>query len=168
MLSNPIMSSRLTSTLISLLIVTLIGCSAHQPLDHSPKSDTTDSTLNFVDINKFDKDLAASLTSSHNEVTVLFYTKVSPNKLPERIQQWISAAESSGGKVRVEHPPNEPSPRTILPLLSLLGTVYSALKDHLTPQPEIYTNAAKGRSVIIALERGSTGDLLVEKIQFIK
>ena len=154
--------------LISCLISSLIGCATKVSVDSQLQNGLVESKLNFVDISKFDKDLAASLSSELNEVNVLFYTKVSPNKLPDRIQQWISAAESAGGKVKVEHPPNEPAPRAILPLLSLLGTAYSAFKDRLAPQPEMYLNAAKGRNVVIALERGPTGDLLVERIQFIK
>ena len=164
----PQRTSWLRHALISCLMLCQIGCANKISLDSQTQNGLVDNKLNFVDISKFDKDLAASLSSDLNEVNVLFYTKVSPNKLPDRIQQWISAAESAGGKVKVEHPPNEPAPRAILPLLSLLGTAYSAFKDRLVPQPEMYLNAAKGRNVVIALERGPTGDLLVEKIQFIK
>lgn len=161
-------TARLFYALTSCLLCGLMGCATQVHLDRPAPGGAVESKLNFVDIAKFDKDLAASLSSNLNEVNVLFYTKVSPNKLPERIQQWISAAESAGGKVRVEQPPNEPAPRAVLPLLSLLGTAYSAFKDHLMTQPDLYLSAAKGRNVVIALERGTTGDLQVEKIQFIK
>jgi hypothetical protein len=154
--------------LISCLFFGLMGCATKVQLDGPPSTGAIETNVNFVDIAKFDKDLASSLSSDLSEVNVLFYTKVSPNKLPDRIQQWISAAESAGGKVRVQHPSNEPAPRAILPLLSLLGTAYSAYKDHLAHQHEMYLNAAKGRNVVIALERAPSGDLLIEKIQFTK
>lgn len=155
-------------TLISCLFFGLLGCATNVQLDSQPQTGAIQNPLNFIDIAKFDKDLASSLSSDLHEVNVLFYTKVSPNKLPDRIQQWISAAESAGGKVRVEPPSNEPAPRAILPLLSLLGTAYSAYKDQLAHQHSMYLTAAKGRNVVIALERAPSGDLLVEKIQFTK
>jgi hypothetical protein len=150
------------------LVFTIGACTPSIPLNPSAQSSVAEPQISFVDIGKFDKDLATSLSSDLAEVNVSFYTKVSPNKIPDRMQQWISAVENSGGKVRVEHPPNEPAPRSILPLLSLLGTAYSALKDRLAAQPDIHLNAAKGRNVVIALERSPNGDLLVNRIQFTK
>lgn len=160
--------TRSFNTLILCLMLSLIGCATKVNFDSFSQSGVAENKLNFVDISKFDKDLAASLSSDLKEVNVLFYSKVSPNKLPDRIQQWISAVESAGGKVKVEHPPTEPAPRAIPPILSLLGSAYSAFKDRLLTQPEMFLSAARGRNVVIALERGPTGDLLVEKIQFIK
>ena len=154
--------------LISLLAVSLIGCASQISPSTQPLSGPVENKLNFVDINKFDKDLATSLSSELDEVNVFFYSKVSPNKLPDRIQKWISAAEIAGGKVKVEQPANEPAPRAILPLLSLLGTAYSTFKDRQGHQDDLYLHSARGRNVVIALERGPTGDLLVGKIQFIK
>ena len=167
---HPISKTRalLLYALITCLMCGPMGCATRVQLDNPSQTGVLDNKLNFVDIAKFDKDLATSLSSDLNEVNVLFYSKVSPNRLPDRIQQWISAAESTGGKVRVDQPPNEPTSRAILPLLSLLGTAYSAYKDHLAHQQETYLSAAKGRNVVIALERSPSGDLLVEKIQFTK
>jgi len=161
-------ASRLIGMMIACLLFGLMGCASQVRQDSSPTREAVEKQLNFVDIAKFDKDLAASLASDLAEVNVLFYAKVSPNQIPDRLQQWISVVENAGGKVRVEQPPNEPTPRAIPPLLSLLGTAYSAFKDQFKAQPELYRSAARGRQVVIALERSPTGDLLVEKIQFIK
>jgi dihydroxy-acid dehydratase len=78
--------------------------------------------LSFIDIGNFDRELTASLNAPLDSVDVVFYEKVSPNKMPERLQKWISAVERSGGNVKVETPPNEPKPRSALTILSLLGT----------------------------------------------
>ena len=99
---------------------------------------------------------------------VVFYEKVSPNKIPERLQKWISAVERTGGNVKVESPPNEPTPRNVMTILSLLGTAYSATKNQVTLQPESFLLSTKGRNAVISLERGTNGELLVEKIRFVK
>jgi len=151
-----------------LVILTLVGCAATAPFHEPTKSSVPEPKLSFIDLAKFDKDLAASLSSDMHSVDVFFYEKVSPNKIPERMQQWISAVESSGGKVKVETPPNEPQAKSPLALLSLLGTAYSALKDQFTPPAATLLKAAQGRNAVISLERGPTGGLLVEKIQFTK
>ena len=144
----------------------LFGCAPTVPLQQTSSASTPERQLSFIDIGKFDSDLAASLSSNLPDVDVLFYSKVSPNNIPERLQKWISAAENSGGKVKVEYPSNEPTTRALPPLFSLLGTAYSLLKDKIHPQSDPNLNAAKGKNILIKLERSPSGDLLVEKIQF--
>ncbi len=149
-------------------ILTLFGCASNAPLHETSRISAPQSKISFIDITKFDKDLAASLSSDIQTVDVSFYEKVSPNKIPERMQQWISAVESTGGKVKVETPPNEPQPRSVFALLSLLGSAYSALKNQLPQPASTAFKAAQGRNAVISLERGPSGGLVVEKIQFTK
>ena len=144
----------------------LLSACASKSISESLQNDPVESKLNFVDIIKFDKDLARSLQSDLNEVNVVFYAKVTPNNVPERMQRWISSVENYGGKVQIQNPPNEPSPKGIFPLLSLLGTAYSVIKDRLNSQPDQHLSAAKGRNVVIELERAANGDLMVSKIKF--
>ena len=150
---------------LSLLLV-FSACSTPSPTALSvnePKQ-----KLSFIDIGSFDRELAESLNAPLDSVVVVFYEKVSPNKIPERLQKWISAVERSGGSVKIETPPNEPTARNPLSILSLLGSAYSAIKSQITPQPESFLSSTKGRSAVISLERGPSGELLVEKIRFIK
>jgi len=153
------------SIILSLLLL-ISACSTPSPTgtgSNEPKQ-----KLSFIDINNFDRELTASLNAPLDSVDVVFYEKVSPNKMPERLQKWISAVERSGGNVKVETPPNEPKPRSALTILSLLGTAYSAIKNQITPQPESFLSSTKGRNAVISLERGANGELLVEKIRFVK
>lgn len=164
---KPIFHLKTVVAVLAFLLLTA-GCTPSMPLNTSTQQNPAEQRLSFVDIGKFDRDLANSLTSDLPEVEVHFYNNVSPNKIPDRVQWWISAVENTGGKVKVENPANEPASRSILPLFSLLGTAYSTFKDKLFTQPNQYLNAAKGRNAVIELQRGPSGDLLVNKIKFIK
>ena len=153
-------------TIFLSLLLLVSACSTPSPTGQG--SDEPKQKLSFIDINNFDRELTASLNAPLDSVDVVFYEKVSPNKMPERLQKWISAVERSGGNVKVETPPNEPKPRSARTILSLLGTAYSAIKNQITPQPESFLSSTKGRNAVISLERGANGELLVEKIRFVK
>ena len=117
---------------------------------------------------KVDAELASSLNAPLDSVEVLFYERISPNKMPERLQKWISAIERSGGTVKINTPPNEPKPRNPIALLGLLGSAYTTIKSFVDAQPASYLSSAKGRNAVISLARSPNGDLLVEKIGFVK
>lgn len=151
----------------ALVCLLLQGCAAPPPHGNMPAS-AAQAQLTFIDIGRFDTELASSLSSGHPSVDILFYEKISPNKLPDRLQHWLTAVENSGGKVRVELPPQDPPSRSILTVLGLLGTAYSALKDYMAQQPPRIFQAAKGRDAVINLERGPSGELVVGKIQFVR
>jgi len=124
--------------------------------------------LDFIDIANFDRELTSSLSSHISSVEVMFYEKVSPNKIPERLQKWIAAVERSGGQVKIEAPANEPTPKFAMTILSLLGTTYLSIKNHIDSQPEDFLSSSKGRNAVISLERGTKGEVLVAKIRFVK
>jgi hypothetical protein len=148
------------------LMFCVIACST--ATQSSRVKDEPKQKLSFIDLANFDRELADSLNSEINLIEVGFYEKVSPNKIPERLQKWISVIEQSGGKLKIEPPPNEPTPKNALTILSLLGSAYSAIKDQSVSQGERLFTSVKGRNAVISLERGLNGELLVNKIQFTK
>ena len=154
-------------TIVLSLLLLINACSTPSSLtvlgENEPKKQ-----LSFIDIGNFDRELTNSLKGHLESVDVIFYEKVSPNKIPERLQKWIAAVERSGGNIKVETPPNEPTPKSAMTILSLLGTAYSTIKNHIASQPESFLSSTKGRNAVISLERGANGELLVEKIRFIK
>jgi hypothetical protein len=152
---------------LSLGILVFVSACAASP--HSVKVDSPPkATVTFIDVANFDAELASSLNAPLDSVEVLFYEKLSPNKMPERLQKWISAIERSGGTVKINTPPNEPTPRNPLALLGLLGSAYTTIKSFVDAQPASYLSSAKGRNAVISLARSPNGDLLVEKIRFVK
>ncbi len=124
--------------------------------------------LVFLDVAKFDRDLSASLVNPFEKVEVSFYDKVSPNNMPDRIQKWISTVDVSGGRIRVEPPPNEVTPKNPMILLSLISGLVNSVKVYSALQKEQTISPAKGRDVVIVLERNPSGDMVVSKVNFVK
>ena len=159
------MSTKLLN--ISILIVFLLfGCTiANVNLLESGQSNPN---LNFIDIAKFDRDMAASLADKYEAVEVKFYEKVSPNSMPERLQNWLSSVEKTGGRVDVYRPAGEPVSKDPFSLISLASTLFSALKSKaMVPFDKNY-DSAKGRNAIIQLERNKDGNVVVSSISFVK
>ena len=154
-------------TVIALTTV-LLGCAPRVPLTEPVAPASAQSKISFVDIGKFDRDLSASLLAQKTPVQIAFYEKVSPNQVPERLQKWISVVEAEGGKVLVEPPPNELVARSPLAAIGLLGSLISSLKSFAQFKSEQIYTAAKGKNVVIALERNPKGEVLISNIQFIQ
>jgi hypothetical protein len=124
--------------------------------------------VSFIDISKFDRELASSVDSPLESVDVVFYDRVGPNNMPERLQKWLSAVEKNGGVVRVVPPPNELAPRDPLALISLMGNLFNVIKNMTAINTDKVFETVKGRDAAIALERNATGELVVAKLQFTK
>jgi len=126
------------------------------------------STINFVDYAGFDRDLHSALKLQEPVVTVLMYDKVSPNNTPDRLQKWLNAVEKNGGKVEVDPPPNELTPKNPLALISLLGGLWNAIKASADLRDSQLTQSVKGHDAVISLERNEAGQVVVGKILFRK
>ena len=161
----------------------LTACASHVPLSSPSASNPSTSTpsiaspaqnsaplaaLSFVDLPQFDRQLSQSLNAGMPQVDVVFYEKVSPNQVPERLQRWLSAVERSGGKVRVTPPPNEITPKDPFFLLSLLGSLVSSIKGIAEVQSDLPLVSAKGRDVVISLERNARGEVIIGKMAFVR
>ena len=125
-------------------------------------------TLRFVDFAGFDRDLHSALKLQEPVVTVLMYDKVSPNNTPDRLQKWLNAVEKNGGKVEVDPPPNELTPKNPLALISLLGGLWNAIKASADLRDSQLTQSVKGHDAVISLERNEAGQVVVGKILFRK
>ena len=76
--------------------------------------------------------------------------------------------ERSGGKVRVTPPPNEITPKDPFFLLSLLGSLVSSIKGIAEVQSDLPLVSAKGRDVVISLERNARGEVIIGKMAFVR
>ncbi|WP_408597747.1 hypothetical protein [Limnohabitans sp.] len=148
--------------------VCLSGCETTAPASGMSRaaSAPVPSQLSFVDINKFDNDLHASLLAHPDMVSVVFYEKVSPNSTPERLQRWLNVVEKTGGKVDVEPPPGELVPRNPFALISLLGGLWNAIKMTTEVKQDSMLLAARGRDAVISLERNREGQVVISKVSF--
>jgi hypothetical protein len=153
--------------IISLCLVLLcVACSSPSvPLFEKAKPSPN---LGFIDIEKFDRDLAASFEEPLNSVDVIFYDKTSPNAIPPRMQKWISATEKTGGKITIEPPPNDLVPRNPVALFGLFGSLFSGAKFALDMRADLRLEKSKGHDAVIYLERNSQGEVVVAKIKFTK
>lgn len=147
-------------------LVTVVGCAV--AADAAVKS-TPAPSLIFLDVQKFDGDLAASLEAGLERVEVGFYDPISPNQLPERIQKWVSATQAQGGRLIVQAPPGEPTPKNPLALIGLIGSAYSSAKALISIQQERLLASAKQRDIVMMLERDpKTQAVKVGKVAFVR
>ena len=146
-------------------ILFVSACSSSPDLSSSSQPS---SELSFVDIGKFDKYLSASLTYKYDAVDVYFYQKVSPNQIPERLQKWISSVEQSGGRVSVEPPKGEVTPKDPFTIIGLIASMIGGAKNFAEFKTNKTYSAAKDRDAQISLERNGSGEVVVSKVHFAK
>ena len=155
-------------SLALILTCALAACTSNVPISVPVQPTASGQVISFLDIAKFDRYLSTSLQEKNVPVDVMFYDKVSPNKMPDRLQKWLSVVESDGGKVLVEPPLNELVAKNPFAALSLIGTLVSSLKNFVQFNSDRVYESAKGRDAVIALERNSNGEVLVTRIKFVK
>ncbi|MDD0815820.1 hypothetical protein PSQ39_14375 [Curvibacter sp. HBC28] len=120
----------------------------------------------FLDLPRFDTALAAALNAAQPQVDVTFYSKVSPNQLPQRLQKWLTAIEQSGGSLEVAPPPGDLAPRNPVLLLGLLGGLWSTLKAWGEIKESHMLQAAAGHHVTLQLNRSADGEIVIERLVF--
>ena len=179
MIHSPVFCERtmtkfFTFSFLSVALFSLAGCEtvpqqADRTVDQVSAAQTqASSTVRFVDFAGFDRDLHAALKLQDPVVSVVMYDKVSPNNTPDRLQKWLNAVEKNGGKVEVEAPPNELTPKNPLAIISLLGGLWNAIKASADLRDSQLTHVVKGRDALISLERNEAGQVVVGKILFRK
>lgn len=138
----------------------IVGC---QSVSLAPPKDK----LTFVDTQNFDSEFAASLANNKSPVSVDFYSPVTPNSIPPRLEKWMAMAETEGGKISVNQPPNELAPKDPLLLFGLFTGLWE-LASKLKGQKDSYSmeDSVKNRNVVISLDRNPQGSLYINKIIF--
>jgi len=142
------------------LLVFLVGC---QSVSLAP----TKENLTFIDTQNFDTEFAASLANNKAPVSVDFYSTVTPNQIPPRLEKWMALAETNGGKISVTQPPGEMAPKDPLLLLGLFTGLWDLI-GRVRGEHSSYSmdEAIKNRNVNINLARNSQGGLYIEKVVF--
>ena len=155
-----VVSKKLALFVAFAAMVSITGC---QNLPHAQAKPN----ITFIDTNKFDTDLSASLVAIKNPIEVNFYTPITPNEIPPRLEKWLSMVDKSGGKINVDQPVGELTPKSPAFLLGLFSGLWNAFKifggESTTKSME---DAIKSRDANIQLARNSQGNLYIQKITF--
>jgi len=165
------MNKKILDRLFLLLICALFlaGCETTPTV----KSDQTPppKEVAFLDGDSFDSKLGDSLAFDHEEVSVKIYDKFSPNKMPPRIQQWVSHLEKNGGKIQLVEPPSESGVTAKDPFLifSLINAIRSMLPiaEQAQSEKNYYMNT-KDRDIKVMLVRNANNEVVVDKLVFVK
>ena len=154
----------------SLLILALaFSLSACQTVSTKAENESEiRTTVSFIDLECFDAELALALRSSAAPITVEFLEKPSPNDTPARLQKWVSQVRENGGKVKVEMPKNELTPKNPFAIFGIIGSLWSGASaiSKMTEQQKY--KLVKGRDAIIRLERSADKELVIGQVVFIK
>ena len=148
------------------LALTLLACESNssQPAPSGPPK----AALQFLDIEGFDRDLAASLLAPLPKVEVTFYDRITPSALPDRLQRWLASVEAGGGTVKVVPPKSGITAKNPFLLISAISTLWSGSKMVKEISTQTQFNAAQVFSAEILLKQSDTGDSVVDRIIFLQ
>lgn len=124
--------------------------------------------LLFVDISKFDDELAARLSSGSDLVSVGFYENVSPNSFPPRLEKWLKAVEKNGGQLVITPPRDDLTPKSPAMLIGLIGSLWASIKAIREIKEERLLQSTEGRDAELVLERNAAGVVVVSRVNFRK
>lgn len=161
--------------LLIVLILTLLGVTGCADVPHRAPRGGSDNLkpalpsgaeVRFIDLPKFDNNLAQALASDQPSVEVLFYLRTTPNDLPQRLQRWLTSVEQNGGHLNIKPPEGELAPKNPVVLVGLLGGLWSSLQALSEIRDRQRLDATAGHDAALHLSRNPQGDVLIEKIVF--
>lgn len=164
---------RRTFAFRSLLVGSLLGllsaCETNPPIATNLQDAAP--VVAFLDLDKFDHQLAQSLSSPLQEVNVPLLEHVSPNKMPERLKVWLNHVEKNGGKIQVQEPPSSSgvtakNPFLIFSLINAMKTL-NTLSEKAEKEKNLFANV-QGHNVKILLANNANNEVVVERLVFLK
>lgn len=150
------------------LLSTMGACTTPPELN---KSEVSSPVVAFIDLDKFDHALAASLASGLSTVEVPFHERVSPNKIPERMKTWLNHIEKNGGRIQVQEPPSSSgvtakNPFLIFSIINALKTL-NDLSVKAAQEKNFFSNI-KGHDAKVILSHNSETEVVVDRVIFVK
>ena len=118
------------SIVVGILVPALLGlsaCATSTPDQRHAAS--ADSEMLFIDVDSFDQRFIEAMEASQTNITVTFAGhSVTTNEIPERVQKWLAAADSTGKGLRISSTDGTQS-KDIFVLFSLIPRGFELIKD---------------------------------------
>lgn len=122
--------------------------------------------VQFTDLPIFDRELSTMLGTPAPTVNVAFYDRVKPSDLPDRLQRWMAAVESGGGKVKVTPPPSTVTAKNPFLLLSAVNAIFNISKASKAAAVAALYKSAETYDADIQLKVDDKGDTVVDRVVF--
>ena len=122
--------------------------------------------IDFVDVASFDTQLAVSMHDRLPRVEVQFYDRITPSKLPPRLQRWLMEVEQGGGKVAVTMPPDSVTAKNPFLIVSALSSLWSAQKLAREAGELAELRNARKYDAELKLKFDERGEIAVERVVF--
>ncbi len=158
-------ASHLWASAAFLVCTTLVGC-ADYPKSPDGAAAVPAAQLQFVDLQGFDRNLAASLSAPLPSVDVAFYDRIAPSALPERLQKWMASVEAGGGSVKITPPPSTVTAKSPFLLISAITSLWTANKMAKEAAAAAQFRAAHAYNADVRLKVDDKGDTVVDKVVF--
>jgi hypothetical protein len=155
----------------ALLICALIALTACTSLPAVNKTEASSPVVAFIDLDKFDNQLATSLSAGLTQVEVPFLERVSPNKIPERMKVWLNHIEKNGGRIQVQEPASTSgvtakNPFLIFGIINALKTL-NDLSVKAAEEKNFFSNV-KGHDAKVILGHNADKEVVVDRVIFVK
>lgn len=126
--------------------------------------------VSFIDLQAFDDDLNDQLgKAGERHIEIEFYTPVTPNQIPSRLERRLAALRKEGGRVGVVQPPSTAGTRSITAAVGLFSGLWNFIKTYEAAANErALVRSVRDRDADIVLERDAQGAYFIRKIVFKK
>ncbi len=124
------------------------------------------SSLEFIDLQSFDRNLHSALSATLPAVDVAFYSRVSPSAMPERLQKWMAAVESGGGKIKVTPPKSSVTAKNPFMIIGVVNFAFNLSKAAKMEAEYSQFKPAKSFDAEIVLKADGEGESIVDKVIF--
>lgn len=126
--------------------------------------------VSFIDLQAFDDDLNDQLgKAGERHIEIEFYTQVTPNQIPPRIERRLAALRKEGGRVGIVQPPSTSGTRSITAAVGLFSGLWNFIKTYEAAANErALVRSVRDRDADIVLERDAQGAYFIRKIVFKK
>jgi hypothetical protein len=155
-------------SLHALILISLLGtlCACTTPPELN-KTEVSSPVVAFIDLDKFDHELATSLSAGLSQVEVPFRERVSPNKIPERMKVWLNHLERQGGRIQIQEPHSTSgvtakNPFLIFSIINALKTL-NDLSVKAAQEKNFFSNI-KGHDAKVILAYNPDNEIVVDKV----